>query len=210
MDDLHVNTNTFGGAFTKAFAAFQAEVQNPKLSKENPHFKSKYAPLSEVLNTVRPVLAKHGLSVIQNIGSEEDKVVCVTTIFHESGEYYKSEPFKLTGSRGGKPADAQGLGSAASYAKRYQLQAILGVAADEDDDGEGTMQQNIQYVPMNLVNKNGPSKETLAAKYQLGMGSRDGFDAYYDEKTAEGKDHKWIDSALNKAIEKKKQLQPTT
>ena len=69
---------------------------------------------------------------------------------------------------------------------------------------------------MNLVSRNGPSKETLAAKYQLGTGSREGFDDYYDKKIAEGKDHKWIDSALNTAIENKKkalekgELQPTT
>jgi cytochrome c551/c552 len=217
MDNIRVET--FGSAWTKAFAAFQGEVQNPKLTANNPHFKSKYSPLSEVLNTVRPILAKNGLSVQQDIGTLEDKVVCVTTVFHESGEYYKSTPFVISGSRGGKPADAQGFGSAASYAKRYQLQAVLGVAADEDDDGEAIASHNNQQQYTATQKPAGPSKQTLAAKYQLGTGSRDGFDEYYNKQIAEGKDHKYIDGALDKAIAKKKsqnesekqgELQPTT
>jgi hypothetical protein len=63
--------------FASAFAKFQADVQNPKLTAENPHFRSRYAPLSEVLNTVRPILAKHGLSVFQDVATEEDKVVVI-------------------------------------------------------------------------------------------------------------------------------------
>ena len=205
MENLRVET--FGSAYTKAFAAYQMEVQNPKLTANNPHFKSKYAPLSEVLNTVRPILAKHGLSVSQDIGTNEDKVICVTTVFHESGEYYKSTPFVISGSRGGKPADAQGFGAAASYAKRYQLQAVLGVAADEDDDGEYLASQPTQQ-NYNMQVTTGPSKQALAAKFQLGTGSRDGFDEYYNKKIAEGKDHAFIDSALDTAIaNKKKQLQ---
>jgi hypothetical protein len=200
-------------SFAKAFAAFQGEVNNPKLTATNPHFKAKYAPLSEVLSVVRPILAKHGLSVHQDVGNEEDKVKVITTLYHESGEYLESSPFCIPAGRGGKPADAQGFGAAASYAKRYQLQACIGVAADEDDDGESLAQHNNQQQYQTQAAPKGPSKQTLAAKYQLGTGSRDGFDEYYNKQIAEGKDHMYIDGALDKAIAKKKEqkdLQPTT
>lgn len=191
-------------AFAKAFATFQAEVSNPKLNKENPHLKNKYADLSEVLNTVRPILAKHGLSVHQDISSDENKVMCITTIFHESGEWLESSPFTLPFATGGKLAPAQVIGAATSYAKRYQLQAVMGVASEEDADGEELRDTQPQYVPQNLVGANGPTKDTLAAKYQLGTGSRDGFEEYYDKLINEGRDHKYIDAALNKSLEAKR------
>jgi hypothetical protein len=188
--------------FASAFAKFQADVQNPKLTAENPHFRSRYAPLSEVLNTVRPILAKHGLSVFQDVATEEDKVVVTTVLLHESGEYLQSSPLKIPAGRGGKPADAQGIGSATSYGKRYQLQAAIGVAADEDNDGEEFTQHNTPYsAPMPTQ---GPTKEVLAVKFQLGTGSREGFENYYDEQIAQGRDHIFIDAALDKALEKKK------
>lgn len=157
-----------------ALSKFQAEVTNPKLTAENPHFKSKYAPLSEVFNVVRPILTKHGLSVFQDLGTEDDKVVVTTTIFHESGEFLESDPLKIPAGRGGKPVDAQGIGAAASYAKRYQLQSCLGITADSEDDGELLVGQTPTVQTMN-----NPSKAQIAAKYQLIMGSRKHFDDFY-------------------------------
>jgi hypothetical protein len=198
-------SETFG-SFAKSFSQFQAEVKNPALTANNPHLKSKYAPLSEVINTVRPILAKYGLSFYQDVASEDDKVKVTTTLFHESGEYLESSPLYIPGSRGaGKPADAQGIGSAASYAKRYQLQAVCGVAAEEDTDGEDLIQQPNainDLLPTNMTPQ--ISKQSLAAKYQLGTGSRDGFDDYYNEKINEGWKHEDINKALDKALAKKK------
>lgn len=188
--------------FATAFAKFQCDVKNPKLTAENPHFRSRYAPLSEVLNTVRPILAKYGLSVFQDVSTEEDKVVITTILIHESGEFLQSSPLKIPASRGGKPADAQGIGSATSYGKRYQLQAAIGVTADEDSDGEDLANHNTPYSAP--VPKQGPTKEVLAVKFQLGTGSREGFDTYYEEQIAQGRDHTFIDAALDKALEKKK------
>lgn len=71
----------------KSLAQFQAEVKNPVNTANNPFFKSKYAPLDEVLNTVRPILSKHGLSVLQFPSGDGQNIVVTTVVMHESGEW---------------------------------------------------------------------------------------------------------------------------
>jgi hypothetical protein len=115
-----------------AYVTFQAEVQNPAKTAANPHYKSTFAPLNEVLEYARPLLSKHGLALIQTTTQAEGTAfgVVVTTLLHISGEYlsgqYPLHPAKL---------DPQGVASAVSYARRYALMAMLGIAGDDDDDG---------------------------------------------------------------------------
>ena len=113
-----------------ALAKAQAECQNVSMNKTNPHFKSRYADLATVLKTVRPVLAKHGIALVQTTRVEDDgRLILVTRLLWGDEEivgYYPVQPTK---------ADPQGYGSAMTYARRYALQAIVGVAADDDDDG---------------------------------------------------------------------------
>ena len=116
---------------SKALSKFQGEVTNPKNTSTNPFFSSKYAPLEEVLNTIRPVLATNGLSITQIPTTEGDKVGVVTILMHSSGEYIETEPLLLKTDKN----TAQGAGSAITYARRYAISAILGVASEEDDDG---------------------------------------------------------------------------
>jgi ERF superfamily. len=100
------------------------EITNPKNSKVNPYFKSKYAPLSEVLELVRPLLAVNGLSITQELLSIDGKVGVSTLITHSSGEWVETEPFYLTMEKD----TAQGAGSCITYARRYSLSAILGIS----------------------------------------------------------------------------------
>lgn len=123
------------GAISKAMAAVQAEVQNVAKDAANPHFKSKYATLAAVLEVVRPALAKQGIALWQGVGNGEDGRVYVTTrLAHESGEWVECSvgvpPMKN---------DAQGVGSAVSYLRRYSLAAMCGVSQD-DDDGNAAVQ----------------------------------------------------------------------
>lgn len=120
----------------KALADFQAEVKDPSKDKENPFFKSKYVALDGVLQTVRPVLAKHGLSVMQLPTSDETAVTVTTLLMHSSGQFIESEPFKVLLTK----KDAQAAGSALTYARRYSLSAVLGIAWDEDDDADSITQ----------------------------------------------------------------------
>lgn len=117
----------------KLFAAVVAaggELRNPPKDSVNPHFKSRYADLATVLDTVRPVLALHKLAVVQMPTEMDGGPGLATTLVHESGEWMRSTVRLYPGKQ-----DPQGIGSALTYARRYGLQAVLGIAADDDDDG---------------------------------------------------------------------------
>lgn len=197
------------GAFSKALAAFQSEVTNPKMTAVNPHVNSKYAPLSEVFNTVRPVMAKHGLSFIQDVDTQDEYVVITTTFFHESGEWYESTPLAIPAGQklkdGTVKINAQTIGAATTYGKRYQFQAMCGVAADEDHDANEVSQDDNQtiHVPKNLVSS--PSEATLKAKWQLVKGTIEGFEDYVKGLRDKGHDDRYIAAALDKAKNQKEQ-----
>jgi len=113
-----------------ALAKAQGEFQNPNKNAFNPHYKNWYADLAEILATIRPVLAKYGLSVLQCPSIEADRTEVETILMHESGEYIS---WKIS-CKTSKDGLAQGLGSDVTYLRRYSL-AGLGVA-QEDLDGE--------------------------------------------------------------------------
>ena len=115
-----------------ALAKAQGEISNPITNALNPHFKSKYATLGEVLNTLRPVLPKYGIAVLQPITTSEGRTHLETTITHESGEFISFGNYSCPTSKDGQ---AQGIGSDSTYLRRYQLCAIFAIA-QEDFDGE--------------------------------------------------------------------------
>lgn len=113
-----------------ALAKAQAELKNPTFDAVNPHFKSKFASLANVRDTVVPILSKHGISVTQWPENDEGKAVVTTMLTHSSGQWMSST-FGVPASK----ADAQGFASAVTYARRYSLMACTGVVGDTDDDG---------------------------------------------------------------------------
>lgn len=114
-----------------AMCKAQAEMGNPAFDSKNPHFKSNYASLASVRNTVLPVLAKHGLSLMQDLVSTEDGVKCVNLVMHNSGEWIETEGITVPVDR----KNAHGMGSASTYARRFSLMALVTVVGDTDDDG---------------------------------------------------------------------------
>jgi hypothetical protein len=118
------------GDLAKALAAAQGEMSNPQFDSANPHFKNRFASLAAVRNAVIPVLARHGISCSQDLRTVENGVACVTVLTHESGQQQMFGPLVIPAT---KP-DAQGFGSAATYARRYSLMAVAGVVGDDDDD----------------------------------------------------------------------------
>ena len=120
---------------SEALSAFQGEVTNPPNTADNPFFKSKYAPLNDILNLVRPLLKKHGLSIIQMPGGDGENVTMTTVLLHKSGEFIESEPLTLPSSPVKGKYTAQGAGSAITYGRRYSLSAVLGISSEDDDDG---------------------------------------------------------------------------
>jgi hypothetical protein len=122
---------------TKAFQKFQSELEPVKKEANNPFFKSKYAELSTIWDAIRPILDKNGLAILQEPGAANGQVTLATTLLHTSGEYFRSVAlFPVV------KQDPQGYGSAITYARRYTLQSITGVAP-EDDDGNAGSQGNL-------------------------------------------------------------------
>jgi hypothetical protein len=112
---------------------FQGEVKNPPKTADNPFFKSKYTTLDVLIDTAKPLLQKNGLSYLQSCSGDGSNIVVTTLLMHNSGEWIESDPLTLKADK----ATAQGAGSAITYARRYALAAALGLASDEDDDGNG-------------------------------------------------------------------------
>lgn len=113
----------------EALAKAQREIQNAAKDKANPYFKSKYADLASVWEACREPLTKNGLAVIQKARATEGGIEVETMLVHSSGQFV-TETLSLPVVK----ADAQGIGSAITYARRYALSAMVGVAP-EDDDG---------------------------------------------------------------------------
>lgn len=118
--------------FLSDYAKYFGEVENAKLSANNPFFKSKYAPLSEILDTVSPVMSKYGLAVIQIPAMDGDLVKVNNILTHKSGCYMTIEGISA---KPAKLGDPQALGSVVTYLRRYTMSAIANISSDEDDDG---------------------------------------------------------------------------
>jgi hypothetical protein len=94
----------------------------------NPAFKTKYADLASVMAACMPALNRHGICVIQPICDEDGKRYVKTVLAHESGETLECRVELIVGKN-----DMQGYGSAVTYARRYGLMAMAGIAPDDDD-----------------------------------------------------------------------------
>ena len=114
-----------------ALAKAQGEIKPASKSSLNPHFKSKYADLCEVWEACREPLSKNSLVVMQTMGKEDSCLSLITTLAHSSGQWIKSV-YPLVCKDTTNP---QSWGSAITYARRYTLSSIVGIAPDEDDDG---------------------------------------------------------------------------
>lgn len=135
----HAPPITFTGdvaPFAKAFVAAQKATEAVKKAATNPHFKSRYADLAEVVEAVVPALNANGIGVIQSPSFDGELVGVTTVLIHESGAMAQAT-LRL---RPNKP-DPQQVGSAITYARRYALLAMTG-AAPEDDDGNSASQPN--------------------------------------------------------------------
>ncbi len=117
-----------------ALAKAQGIMQTARKDSENPFFRSSYADLASVWEACRKPFSENGLCIIQTTDNDNDAIVIITTLLHSSGQWIcgrlRIKPIK---------EDPQSIGSAITYARRYALAAITGVAPEEDDDGEGAM-----------------------------------------------------------------------
>ncbi len=117
------------GDLAKALATAQGELEFAIKDSQNPHFRNTYASLASVIEAVRPVFSKHGLSVSQDpVSGDDGSVGVATTLMHASGQWKRSvlacKPPK---------AGPQDIGSVITYFRRYAMAAVAGIAQDDDD-----------------------------------------------------------------------------
>lgn len=117
-----------------ALARAQGQMKAAIKDSSNPFFKSKYADLSSVVEAVKKPLSDNGLSYTQLTDMEEGAVVIETLLLHSSGQWLMGRLRMPVA----KPNDPQALGSAITYCRRYALQSLCGVPADDDDANSAT------------------------------------------------------------------------
>lgn len=118
-------------AVAKALHAAQGTLRAAAKSATNPHFKSKYAPLSEIWAVAVDAMKENGLSIAQyGIGGDAATLELMTILMHDSGQYIGGALVVPLAKH-----DPQGVGSAITYARRYAIACMLGIITEEDDDG---------------------------------------------------------------------------
>jgi len=126
MDEI----KELSAAMAKAFASIEGAIKGTT----NPAFRSKYADLAAVVDAVKPALADNGLWFLQVTHPNERGVCVETVIYHASGQSVSCGQLFMPASK----QDAQGYGSALTYARRYSLMAAFGVPAEDDDGNAGS------------------------------------------------------------------------
>ena len=127
---------------------------------KNPHFRSDYMTLDGILNTVKPILQEAGMAIIQSTVSSEDKIICTTRLIHESGQWLSNSCYVHADKN-----TPQGYGSAITYARRYAICSLLGIAEMDDDGNEAEVaSKKSNAAPAAKVNKSVPSKKTDSSK----------------------------------------------
>lgn len=117
-------------ALVKAQKGFGAALK----TSSNPHFKSRYADLAACVEAVIDSLNENGLALIQQTHECDSGVIVETMFIHESGETFSAGKLHVPASKN----DAQGYGSALTYARRYSLMAACGIAPEDDDGNAAT------------------------------------------------------------------------
>ena len=151
---------TISAALAKALP----EIQNATKDSKNPHFRSDYASLKSVLETAKPVLASHGIVVLQGPGWDGGVCTLTTRLLHESGEWIES----VAGSPVSK-ADPQGVGSAITYLRRYSLAAMAGITQEDDDGNAASQTRNPETGQRHASAPKASTEETACPKCGGGM-----------------------------------------
>lgn len=131
----------------EALSKAQGQIDDASKGSKNPFFNSKYADLAAVRSVIREPLAANDIAVIQFPRSLDGEVEVETMLTHKSGEFM-SETLRLPVGKW----DAHGIGSAITYARRYGLMALLGIATDDDDGNAAVEKAPAKLAPqMNMT-----------------------------------------------------------
>lgn len=140
-----------------AFIKAQANIEKAVKDSTNPHFRSKYADLGNVVDAIKPHLEEQGLAFFQKFHECDKGIKIETIVIHESGESISNGILFVPVTKN----DAQGFGSACTYARRYSLQSAFGVAPD-DDDGNAASQPKQHQGPQRVPQQQAPAPTSMA------------------------------------------------
>ena len=151
-----------------ALAKAQGQIHPAAKDSTNPDFKYKYADLSSTWDACRKPLSDNGLAVIQTTKLDNTTTFLITTLIHSSGQWIRgSLPLKP------EKEDTQSIGSAITYARRYALASIVGVAPEDDKDG-APEKQDLTICPAGQnKGKKWSSLENKELKYYLQSWAKD-------------------------------------
>ena len=180
-------------AFVKAQKAFGPALK----SSSNPHFRSRYADLSACVEAVIDALNENGIALMQQTAESENGVIVETVLIHESGETLSSGKLHVPATK----HDAQGYGSALTYARRYSLMAACGIAP-EDDDGNAASRRN---VPTPDITDHLAAIEATVTGDDLKAAYKEAWDACQGNQQLQAK----VIAAKNARVERAKKEQAT-
>lgn len=164
MSEMSESICDLAGALAKAQGQFSNPERNREVevrTKTGGSYKFRYATLDNILAMARKPLSENGLCVVQTVTGHKGELYLETTLMHASGQWIRTMlPISVEG--GGN----QALGGAITYAKRYAITAMLGIAADEDDDGNAadgnTIVAHKERQPRNAAAQQKPPANPLA------------------------------------------------
>jgi hypothetical protein len=155
--------------FAAAMALAQSEMGTAAKDSKNPYFKSTYADLNSIREASLPALNKNGISVLQPTTVIDGKTYIETILLHSSGEFLSG----LTEVVVAKQNDPQATGSGISYARRYGMQSMLNIGA-EDSDAEGAMNRPAKSTPT-IATTTAEVKTTVTSAVNTSPPSRGSF-----------------------------------
>ena len=127
------------------------ELTNPKATAMNPHFKSRYVMLNDLIDHLKPLLDKNSLFLIQEAVMEGQLTKVITRLVHSSKEWIETDCFVPKGE------NVQKQGASITYCRRYALASFFNIASEEDDDANITMKnlpvrqpQSQKSIPVNI------------------------------------------------------------
>ena len=169
----------------QALNSAQKQLGSAKKDADNPFFKSKYADLGSVVRAIKDPFADNGLSYTQFPICDGESAGVITVLMHKSGEWMRSAYSIPLVKR-----DAQAVGSCITYARRYALQAIAGIPADDDDGNKASERLDPLAVHNEAVKRNCVS--ISAVKMAIEDKSWEEAAEAYMELTNEDKTSLWI------------------
>ena len=178
MEQLN-NFSKIASALVKAQKAFGPALK----SSSNPHFRSRYADLSACVEAVVDSLNDNGIALTQQVHECETGVIVETVFIHESGQVMSCGRLHVPASK----QDAQGFGSALTYARRYSLMAACGIAPEDDDGNAASKRPTAPAIPTPDITDHLAAIEASANSDELAKVFKDAFDACQGNQALQAK-----------------------